>query len=495
MFDFFKFVLIVIYFLSACMLMLYGLNSYVMMFFYKRGLQKAAENRRNILNSFDPEQASDLLPVVTTQIPIFNEYNVAKRIIQSACDMEYPEDKHEIQVLDDSNDVTVQLIDSIVTKLLAEGYQIKVVRRKDRTGFKAGALAEGMKTAKGELIAIFDADFVPPKDYLLKTVPFFLNDEKLSLVQARWGHLNSKTSPLTRAQSIGIDGHFMIEQAARNWGSLYMNFNGTAGTWRKDAIIDGGGWQWDTLTEDMDLSYRVQFRGWKTIYLPDLIVPAEIPEDINAFKSQQFRWAKGSVETAIKLAPSIFKMKIPVFKKMEAFFHLTHYFVHPLMLLLAILAFPIMMILETGHGTLLFYLIAVILLFSMSAPSSLYIMSQRAAYKDWKVRILWLPVLIVIGTGIAVSNSKAVFEAVIGKKSGFIRTPKKGDSQLKSYKAVLPISALVEIALGIYCTFSFAAYISHGKLLIGPFLAIYAAGFLYTGLLTLAHSGSGAFDS
>ncbi len=473
------------------MLMLYGLNSYVMIFLYKKGFKKAAIKRRDILDSFDFYKNSDRLPFVTTQIPVFNEYNVAERIIRYVCDMKYPKGRHEIQVLDDSNDETIQLINSIADELSGKGYQIKVIRRKDRTGFKAGALAEGMKTAKGEFIAVFDADFVPPGDYLLKTIPFFLDDKNLGLVQARWGHLNRKSSLLTRAQSLGIDGHFMIEQSARNWGGLFMNFNGTAGIWRKEAIIDGGGWEWDTLTEDMDLSYRVQFKGWETIYLPDLIVPAEIPEDINAFKSQQFRWAKGSVETAIKLFPSLLRMEIPLFKKIEAFFHLTHYFVHPFMLILAIFALPVMILLENGPGPILFFLLAVILFLSMSAPSSLYIMSQKAAYKNWISRILWIPVLIVIGTGIAISNSRAVFEAVIGKKSDFIRTPKKGDSQQKIYKAVLPVSALVEIAVGIYCTFSFAAYISHEKYLICPFLAIYAAGFLCTGFLTLLHLRSG----
>ena len=266
-----------------------------------------------------------------------------------------------------------------------------------------------------------------------------------------------------------------------------MNFNGTAGVWRKEAIHDGGGWQWDTLTEDMDLSYRVQFKGWSTFYTPDLVVPAEIPEDINAFKSQQFRWAKGSIETAIKLLPTLFRMEVPLFKKMEAFFHLTHYFVHPFMLILAILALPVMIAIKAGPGPVLFWFIAVILLFSMSAPSALYLVSQRAAYNNWFSRIIWLPVLIVIGTGIAISNSRAVFEALIGKKSGFIRTPKKGDTEQKVYQTTLPVSALIEIILGVYCSISFFAYLSYGHYLIGPFLAIYATGFLYTGFLTLAH--------
>lgn len=493
MLEFFKIVIIAVYLLAAFMLLLYGLNAYVMMFLHRNGRHGAAVLRRQTIESFDYGK-TDRFPFVTTQIPVFNEYNVAERIIRSACDIDYPEGLHEIQILDDSTDETASLIDRIVTELSDKGHTISVIRRPDRTGYKAGALAYGMEQAKGEFIAVFDADFVPPEDFLLKTIPFFLTQNRLGLVQARWGHLNRKFSPLTRAQSIGIDGHFMIEQSARNWGGLYMNFNGTAGVWRKEAISDGGGWQWDTLTEDMDLSYRVQFKGWETLYIPDLVVPAEIPEDINAFKSQQFRWAKGSVETAIKLFPSIIRNKEPLFKKVEAFFHLTHYFVHPIMLTLAILALPVMAILKNGPGPFLFFFIAVILLFSMSAPSALYIMSQRAAYKNWGSHIIWLPVLIVFGTGIAVSNSRAVFEALIGKKSGFIRTPKRGDRVQKSYRADLPVSALVEIGLGCYCTVSFVAYMHYGKYLVGPFLAIYAAGFLSTGLLTLAHVRGGASD-
>ena len=486
MIEILKFTLISIYLFCALSLMLYGLNAYVMMFLYKSHAKEAHLKKDEILDAFIRSKP-EVLPKVTTQIPIYNEFNVAERVIRAACAMEYPDGNHEIQILDDSNDETKDIVDSVVTELIEKGHNIKVIRRKDRTGFKAGALAHGMETANGFFIAVFDADFVPQNDYLLKTIPFFLADEGLGLVQARWGHLNYKKSMLTRVQSIGIDGHFMIEQSARNWGNLFMNFNGTAGVWRKEAITDGGGWQWDTLTEDMDLSYRVQFKGWGTCYLPDLVVPAEIPEDINAFKSQQFRWAKGSIETAIKLFPTLIKMDISFFKKIEAFFHLTHYMVHPLMLTLAVLALPVMTLLDSLPGPLLFSSIAIVLLFSMSAPSALYIMSQRVAYKNWASRLIYLPALVVLGTGIALSNTRAVFEAVVGKKSGFIRTPKRGDAHTKIYRAKLPVSAILEILLGIYCSVSFVAYIYHGKYLVGPFLAIYAAAFLSTGFLTIFH--------
>jgi len=423
-------------------------------------------------------------PRVTTQIPVYNELNVVERVIRAAADMEYPNSLHEVQVLDDSNDETSRMIDELAKSLKDDGVNIQVIRRYDRTGFKAGALSNGMEKTKGEFFAIFDADFVPPADFLMKTIPHF-SDESVGLVQARWGHLNSKQSLFTTAQSIGIDGHFMVEQCARNYNGLYMNFNGTAGVFRKKAIMEAGGWQWDTLTEDMDLSYRVQFAGWGTCYLPDLVVPAELPEDIRAFKSQQFRWAKGSIQTAKKLLPQIFSSPVSLFKKVEAFFHLTHYFVHPLMLTLSLLALPVIHLFEPALGSVFFTAIALILALSMSAPSTLYIYSQKYIYGDWKKRILRLPFLIIIGVGIAVSNTRAVCEALMGIRSDFIRTPKKGDTEKKQYKTGKTNFAYLEILLGLYCLVSFFYYLAAGKYLVGPFLFIYTAGFLFVGTRTL----------
>lgn len=488
MFDFLSTAVIVFYFSIACVLMLYGVNCYVMVYLFNRGFKTAGILRTNVREKYADPSHLGSFPAVTTQIPVFNEYNVAERVMLAVCKMRYPKGKHEIQVLDDSNDETRGLIDAAAEKLRAAGHDIHVVRRNCREGFKAGALAEGMKLAKGELVAVFDADFVPPEDFLLKTVPFFLADEKLGLAQSRWGHLNRRSSLLTRAQSIGIDGHFMVEQSARNWNGLFMNFNGTAGVWRKQAIMDGGGWQWDTLTEDMDLSYRVQFAGWRTVYLPDVITPAEIPEHVGAFKNQQFRWAKGSIQTAKKLAPDIVKSPIPVFSKIEAFFHLTHYMVHPLMTTLAILALPVLMLMKKTPGPLAFAAVALALGLSMAAPSTLYVVSQRAAYRNWTSRIVCLPFLVIIGVGIAISNSRAVLEALVGHESGFVRTPKKGDREKKRYKIKLPWSAICEVSLGLYCAWSLGYYLAAGKYLVGPFLAAYASGFLFIGMLTFAHS-------
>ncbi|GBC63797.1 glycosyl transferase family 2 [Desulfonema ishimotonii] len=477
-----------LYFLSAGILMIYGLNCYVLIFLYRRGKPGAEKRRQAVLERFGDLMSRSDLPVVTTQIAVYNELNVAERVMRAACRMRYPAGLHEVQVLDDSTDETRRRVDAVAEELRGKGCDVRVIHRAVRTGFKAGALAHGMKQARGELVAVFDADFVPPEDYLLRSVPFFLAGPKLGLVQARWGHLNRCRSLITRSQSIGIDGHFMVEQAARNWNGLYMNFNGTAGLWRRSAIEDGGGWHWDTLTEDMDLSYRVQFAGWETVFLPDLVVPAEIPEDVSAFKSQQFRWAKGSIQTAIKLLPRLIRQPVPRFQKLQAFFHMTHYLVHPMMLSLSILALPVLCVLNIGIGPVIFGGIAIALTLSMMAPSALYTVSQRAAYADWKGRMLCLPVLVMMGVGIAVSNSQAVFEAFIGRESPFIRTPKRGDREVRRYRVGLPWLSVLEILLGLYCAESLGYYLAAQKYFIGPFLAIYAAGFLFVGLLTLAHS-------
>jgi len=478
--------LIAIYLFASMGLMLYGLNCYVMVFLFKKGEKKAAEMRRRILDPFDPETVD--LPKVTTQIPLYNEYNVAERVIRSVCAMTYPKDKHEIQVLDDSDDETADLVDEIVRQYAQKGYQITCIRRENREGFKAGALQASLYRAAGEYVAIFDADFVPPQDFLLKTVPFFLDRINLGLVQARWGHLNPNVSMLTQAQSLGIDGHFMIEQAARNFNHLFMNFNGTAGIFRKSAIIDGGGWQCDTLTEDMDLSYRIQLAGWEALYNPDLVVSGEIPEDIRAFKSQQFRWAKGSIETAIKLLPSVFRSNVSLFKKVQALFHMTHYMIHPLMLIVAVLAFPVIRVVQQDMAPLAFFCLAALLIFSLSAPSVLYIVARHATGGRPIHTLRIIPFLMITGTGIALSNSRAVMEALLGYKTGFIRTPKRGDRTTKNYQVKLPVSSFFEMTLGVYCLFSFFIYIDSGRYLVGPFLAVYASGFLFTGILTMLHT-------
>ncbi len=425
------------------------------------------------------------LPYVTTQIPLYNEANVAERVIRAVAKIDYPTAKHEIQILDDSNDETCAIVDTLAKELQADGHDIHVIRRENRIGFKAGALRYAMDRCKGEYIAIFDADFIPPLDFFHKLVPAIKSDDRLSFVQARWGHLNPEKSLLTRAQRIGIDGHFMIEQCARSYNNLFLNFNGTAGLWRKQAIIDGGNWQDDTLTEDMDLSYRCQLAGWTAAYYPDVVVPAELPESYAAFKSQQFRWAKGSIQTAIKIMPRVLRSEAPLFAKVQAFLHMTHYCIHPLMALMALLALPVLM---NTHITLsIWQLIPFItaIMISLTGPSALYCVSQFAqgSKKGWN--LLYLPGLVCIGVGIALSNTRAVFEALLGVTSPFVRTPKSGTQKKKKYSFKANWFPTVEILMGVYCAFSFAYYIKAEKYIIGQFLLIYTLGFLTVGLRSL----------
>ncbi len=468
--------LVTLYLMVSIGLLAYALNSYVMVFLFLKGRKKASAFRRDVLASFDAGVAD--LPLVTTQIPLYNEYNVAERVIRAVSSMSWPRDRHQIQVLDDSDDETGKLVEACVSRLAEQGIRIKVLRRNCREGFKAGALRHGLERASGGFVAVFDADFVPPSDFLLKTVPFFLRNPKLGLVQARWGHLNAASSMLTRAQSLGIDGHFMVEQAARNFSGLFMNFNGTAGIFRKTAIIDAGGWHSDTLTEDMDLSYRMQLVGWEALYIPDLVVPGEIPEDVRAFRNQQFRWAKGSIETALKLLPDLFRSNSSWRVKIQAFFHMTHYMIHPLMLAAAVLALPVMHLVRGGMGPCVFFSLALVLLLSMSAPSVLYLTAGAADGKPFRRTLSMIPGLMIIGTGIALSNSRAVIEALLGHRTEFVRTPKRGEKTRKSYGVGFPVLAVFEMAMGVYCLFSFLSYLERGLYLVGPFLAVYSAGFL-----------------
>jgi cellulose synthase/poly-beta-1,6-N-acetylglucosamine synthase-like glycosyltransferase len=484
-----KVVVLCFYGVATVGLLLYGLNCYVMLTLFMRRRREVQAHHDDRIAADDVLAMGDSLPVVTTQIAIYNELNVSERVMRAACNMRYPKGRHEIQVLDDSTDETQQLVERVAAELLAEGHDIKVLHRTDRTGFKAGALQKGLEACRGDVIAVFDADFVPQENYLLDTAHHFTSDSTLGFVQTRWGHLNRRASLLTRAQAVGIDGHFIIEQIARCWNGLFMNFNGTAGIWRKSAIVEGGGWQWETLTEDLDLSYRVQFAGWKTLYLPNVVVPAELPEDINAFRSQQFRWAKGSVQTLIKLFSRLMAADVSPFKKIQAIFHMGGYLVHPMMLTLVILALPVLhMMPEFRSASVFFCVLSLPLCFSVVAPSTLYMVSQRAIHANWKRRIFLLPFLMVVGIGMALSNTRAIIEAIFGKESEFVRTPKRGDRVVKQYAIRLPWVSVAEIGLGLYSCWTLVQYLLAGKLIVSPFLAIYAAGFLFIGMLTFCET-------
>ena len=322
---------LVAYFFVLCILGIYGWHRYYIVYLYTKYRDRVPG---------PPPPVADW-PVVTVQLPIFNEMYVVDRLIDAVCALDYPKEKLEIQVLDDSTDETSDIAELAVRRQAARGFDIKYLHRTDRTGYKAGALDAALKVARGGFIAIFDADFVPPSDFLVRTIPYFENS-RLALVQARWGHLNHDYSLLTRIQAILLDGHFVLEHGGRNRSGCFFNFNGTAGVWRREAIGDAGGWQHDTLTEDLDLSYRAQLRGWQFLFLPDLVTPAEVPVEMNAFKSQQHRWAKGSIQTCRKLLPYILQADLPLKVKVEAFFHLTANFNYVLMVALSILMFPAM---------------------------------------------------------------------------------------------------------------------------------------------------------
>jgi len=488
-------IILIFYCPAALWLFLYGINNYYMIYLFLRKVRKETSGNQEFLKQFWLDHSNDMLPKVTTQLPVYNERHVVERLIKAVVNIDYPKEFHEIQVLDDSNDETRDIVSTLVNKYSARGFNIKHIVRDNRDGFKAGALNLGMEKAEGEFLAIFDADFVPDKDFLYDTIPFFYERPKVAIVQTRWGHINRNYSLLTIAQSIGMDGHFIIEQGARTWNGLYMNFNGTAGVWRREAIIDSGGWHFDTLTEDLDLSYRAQLKGWKTKFLFDVVAPSELPVDINAYKSQQHRWAKGSIQTAKKILPQVFKTNDSLIKKVEAFIHLNQYMVHPMMIILALLSFPLILLLKAQMSNMSVSLTMIILIFLISmgafAPTFLYIVAQKKGYKDWLKRCMFIPALMVIGCGIAINNTKAVLEALFNIKSDFIRTPKYGvikrgrNILVKNYSLPLQVFFISEILLSAYCFMGFMQYTSNKKFVFGPFLLMYAIGFLYVGILSL----------
>lgn len=477
-----------VYLVPAALLMVFGINLYIMLGLFYARRRKALHEVRDIMARFREAGEGIRLPRVVSQLPVYNEFNVVERAMLAVARMDYPADLHTLQVLDDSTDDTRRVIDRVAEDLRARGHRVEVIRRPDRVGFKAGALDYGMGQTDADFFAIFDADFVPPRDFLMRTVAVMLARADVGLVQARWGHLNPDASMVTRAQAVGIDGHFAIEQPARAWNNLFMNFNGTAGLWRRQAIVDAGGWEHDTLTEDMDLSYRSQLAGWQPFYLSDLVVPAELPESINAFKSQQFRWAKGSMQTALKLMPRVMRSPRTPFAKLQALLHMTHYAIHPIMVWLSVFALPLLAFTEIRYAPTTAAVLFGLILFSAVAPLVLYSASQIALYPRKYRRLRYLPLLSVIGVGIAISNTRAVMEALAGKPSAFIRTPKKGDRALKSYRITMPYAALFELALGSYCFLSLWYYLHFKTYAVGPFLFLYAIGFTSVGLLSITHA-------
>ncbi len=494
--DIIQHVCLIVYVFALISLFTYGINCYVLMIFYRLNQRGANLNHQEIKKKFyDSVQPADW-PRVTIQLPIFNERYVVERLIKSVCYLDYPRELLEIQVLDDSTDDTVEIAQSIVFEMQGQGFDIVYLHRRNRNGFKAGALRAGLHTAKGELLGIFDADFIPNPDFLKESIPYFM-DPKVGMLQTRWGHINSDYSLLTRAQSIGIDGHFGVEQASRAWSGFFLNFNGTAGVWRKKTIEDAGGWQADTLTEDLDLSYRAQLRGWKLCYAPNVVCPAEVPVTINAFKSQQHRWAKGSIQTAKKNLGRLFRARVSLLVKIQAFLHLTHYMVHPMMLLVVLTSIP-MLYSQWFFDQIAFpIMVFTLLCLATCGPSIMYMYSQRTLHSEWKQRIKFIPLLMCLGTGIAVNNTKAVLEAFLNIESSFIRTPKYGirarGDRWREMTYSIPLSAVswIEFFLGIYSLTGLILFLLFSKYLVSPFLLIYTLGFFYVFILSVKHGYGG----
>ncbi len=478
-------ILAVTYVAILVLLSLYGGHRYTLLFHYWR----SRKNQPKPLRIFDRAD----LPGVTVQLPLFNEKYVVEGLLDSVCAIDYPRDRLHIQVLDDSTDETRFIAAQACAAWRARGIDVEFVHREDRGGFKAGALENGLRTAKFPIVAIFDADFRPPVDFLTRAVHYF-SDPRVAVVQGRWGHINDQESLLTKVQMIMLDGHFLVEHPARNRSGLFFNFNGTAGLWRREAIADAGGWHCETLTEDMDLSYRAQLRGWKFVYDSTLVCPAELPVEMNAFKSQQHRWAKGSVQVMKKILPDILRSNQPFAVKMEAFFHLTGNMAYLLMLGICGLTLPMLVARNRVASSTLGGLID-LGLFLMATASVIifYTFAQKLGYKDWKSRILAVPMMLAVGIGLTINQAKAVLEALLGHESGFVRTPKYDAASndgpnawvKKRYRGVRNLVPFVELAFAVYFTAVLGYACSERLWGTLPFLCLFFVGFWYIALLSL----------
>jgi cellulose synthase/poly-beta-1,6-N-acetylglucosamine synthase-like glycosyltransferase len=428
--------------------------------------------------------------MVTVQLPMFNEMYVAERLLESVAGIDYPKDKLEIQVLDDSTDETQQIAKAKVDELVERGFDATYIHRTDRSGYKAGALENGVKVAKGDYLLVFDADFVPTPSIVRDLIQHF-TDPTVGMVQARWGHLNRDYSMLTRVQSMMLDGHFVVEHIARNRSGRFFNFNGTAGIWRRAAIVDAGGWQHDTLTEDMDLSFRAQMRGWRFVYVPDALAPAEVPCEMNSFKSQQFRWAKGSAQTAKKLLITVLRAKLPWRVKLEAIFHLTNNFAYLFLVILAMLQLPNMILRQQISRPEL--LLLDVPLFALTSGSIVlfYLTTHRALYGNIWEAIRRLPLMMALGIGLSLNNARAVVEGLFGRESEFVRTPKHGVTAKTQtwtkakYRVSKNVYSWLEFGFGLYFVATIALAMVIGAWFSIPFLVLFMIGFLYVGGLSL----------
>jgi cellulose synthase/poly-beta-1,6-N-acetylglucosamine synthase-like glycosyltransferase len=434
-------------------------------------------------------------PRVTVQLPVYNERYVVERLIDSVCHLDYPQDKFEIQVLDDSTDDTREIVAAKVALLQAQGIAISHVRRPHRIGFKAGALEAGLAQSQGEFLAIFDADFIPPSTFLKETLPHF-QDPRVGMVQTRWGHLNENHSLLTRVQSLFLDGHFLIEHTARNRSGAFFNFNGTAGVWRHTAITSSGGWQHDTLTEDLDLSYRAQMKGWTFVFLPDVVCPAELPVDINAFKTQQHRWTVGAIQTAKKMLPTIWRSPLSLKVKVEATFHLTACIGYMLMVAVSLLLPLSLYFRSYVPWTFMGGIEHVALIATTTSLIAFYAICQRDLHPDWKFRISHLPMMVSIGVGMCISNARAVLQGIVGEGLEFHRTPKYSVTEAdrswkkKRYRSGSSFAAFMELAFAGYLLVALGMAYSARQWGSLPFIVLFCFGYTYVAFLTAVHGTS-----
>ena len=476
----------------------YGLHRFHLIRLYRRGaraLDAAAARDAGAGNPGPPRVRPEPAqwPRVTIQLPVRDERYVVERLLTAAASVDYPRDRFEIQLLDDSDDETTEVAARAVAAIRARGIAVSHLRRPDRSGYKAGALQYGLERSSGDLLAVFDADFVPPPSILRDLIPYF-EDSGVGVAQARWDHLNRDYSALSRAQAISLDSHFWIEHSARMSGGRFLNFNGTAGVLRKACVVDAGGWQSDTLTEDLDLSYRAQLKGWRVVFAPEVGCPGELPVEMNAFKAQQHRWVKGSVQVARKLLPEIWRSSLPASVKWEATFHLTNNAAYVLLLLLSLIVYPV--VLTRYETKSLWYTIAeAVLLVVATAPVLAYFgVAQRASRRDWIRQLRHIPFVLSLGIGLAVNNTRAVLEGLFGSRGAFDRTPKfrirdRSDRWWgMEYRAPVKPWVLFELGLAAYFALSVFA-LAKAKLYAPlPFFGLYLFGYLYVGLLSVAHA-------
>jgi cellulose synthase/poly-beta-1,6-N-acetylglucosamine synthase-like glycosyltransferase len=476
--------LLIPYFIVLTILAGYGAHRYWLVYLYYK-------NKKNKTTAPAAFFTAEELPRTTVQLPIFNEQYVVERLLDSVCRLDYPREKLDIQLLDDSTDETVEVARILVDRYAAAGNPVTYLHRDNREGYKAGALAEGLKTAKGEFIAIFDADFVPPPDFLTNCIHHF-TDPKIAMVQTRWTHINRNYSLLTQVEAILLDGHFVLEHSGRSRSGRFFNFNGTAGMWRRRAIEEAGGWEHDTLTEDTDLSYRAQLKGWKFIYLQDVECPAELPVEMTAFKTQQARWAKGLIQVSKKILPRVFASNASRDQKVEAWYHLTANLSYPLMIVLSVLLLPAMIIRFYQGWFQMLYIDLPLFMASTFSISSFYMVSQKELFpKTWWKSLVYLPLLMALGIGLTVTNTRAVLEALVGKKTAFARTPKyrvesKQDKVgAKKYRKRLGWVPWIELLIGSYFALAVLYAIENENYITVPFLLLFVFGYWVTGLMSL----------